>query len=92
MLISIAGRGVPIFGVTYKDTKDEALRFLVQYGLPLVAMGADTQGRMAFDWGVCGVPETYVMDGRAKVQLPELITPETWKRKIAPLIGKRSNI
>ena len=89
MLNRLAAQGVPIYGVDYKDRKDDALRFLAQYGSPFVAMGADRKGLMAIDWGVYGVPETYVIDGGGKVllRLPGPITPDIWAKTIAPLLG-----
>ncbi|MDR5651358.1 DsbE family thiol:disulfide interchange protein [Ruixingdingia sedimenti] len=69
MLTELAGEGVPIIGVNYKDQPDNALKFLAELGDPYAAIGADAQGRVALSWGVYGVPETYVIDGAGKVLL-----------------------
>ncbi|PSL21667.1 DsbE family thiol:disulfide interchange protein [Shimia abyssi] len=61
--------GVPIYGVNYKDPARNALSFLDELGDPYVGVGADPKGRMGLDWGVYGVPETYLIDGDGKVIL-----------------------
>lgn len=68
-LEELANEGLPIYGVNYKDQTDKAIAFLDELGDPYTAVGADTQGRMALDWGLYGVPETYVIDGSGKVIL-----------------------
>lgn len=62
-LTALAQEGIAIYGVNYKDRPDDALGFLQDMGDPYQAMGADETGRMALNWGVYGVPETYVIDG-----------------------------
>ncbi|PYE85440.1 DsbE family thiol:disulfide interchange protein [Pseudoroseicyclus aestuarii] len=59
--------GVPIYGVAYKDIEANALGFLDELGSPYAALGADPSGRAAVDWGVYGVPETFVIDGEGRV-------------------------
>lgn len=88
MLEKIAHQGVPIYGVDYKDKPADALNFLAEFGNPFTAMGADRNGRMAIDWGVYGVPETYVIDGDGKVLLrfPGPITQKVWDETIRPLL------
>lgn len=68
VLKALAAEGVAIYGVNYKDPVKNAAAYLAELGNPYKAMGAD-QGRMALDWGVYGVPETYVIDGKGKVVL-----------------------
>jgi len=65
----LAQEGVTIYGVNYKDKPDNALGFLAELGNPYAAMGADESGRMALDWGLYGVPETYVIDGEGNIVL-----------------------
>jgi cytochrome c biogenesis protein CcmG/thiol:disulfide interchange protein DsbE len=55
--------------VNYKDQEDNAVGFLEELGNPYRAVGRDEQGRMALDWGVYGVPETYVIDGEGTIIL-----------------------
>lgn len=68
-LEALAAEGVTIYGVNYKDEPGKALKFLQELGNPYAAMGADDAGRMALDWGLYGVPETYVIDGDGVVRL-----------------------
>jgi cytochrome c biogenesis protein CcmG/thiol:disulfide interchange protein DsbE len=66
-LEKLAEEGMPIYGVNYKDSAANGLAFLEELGNPYVAVGQDLQGRMALDWGVYGVPETYVVDGEGRI-------------------------
>ena len=68
-LEKLAEEGIPIYGVNYKDEPGDALGFLEELGNPYAAVGADSDGRDAIDWGVYGVPETYVIDGEGEVVL-----------------------
>ncbi|WP_338082409.1 DsbE family thiol:disulfide interchange protein [Donghicola mangrovi] len=66
-LSALAAEGIPIYGVNYKDKPDAALKFLDELGNPYTAIGADEAGRMAIEWGVYGVPETYLIDGEGRI-------------------------
>ncbi len=68
-LEALADEGVTILGVNYKDEPDKALAFLAELGDPYAAVGADRTGRAALEWGLYGVPETYVIDAEGKVVL-----------------------
>lgn len=68
-LETLADQGITIYGVNYKDKPDNALKFLEELGDPYAALGADANGRMALDWGLYGVPETYVIDGKGQIVL-----------------------
>ena len=67
-----------IVGINYKDEPENARRFLGRYGNPFSAAGADPNGRAAIEWGVYGVPETFIVgrDGRIAYKLVGPITPE----------------
>lgn len=56
-----------MYGINYKDQAVNARRFLGRYGNPFVAVGADSRGRVAIDWGVYGVPETYIVNGKGQI-------------------------
>ena len=60
---ALAGKGVRIFGLSYKDEAANAVQFLRREGNPYAAVGADMAGRVAIDFGVYGVPETFVVKG-----------------------------
>ena len=66
-LMALAAEGVPVYGVNYKDEPAKALAFLAEMGNPYRAVGADASGRMGIDWGLYGVPETFVIDGEGRV-------------------------
>ena len=79
-----------IVGINYKDQADNARRFLGRYGNPFVAVGADGNGRAAIDWGVYGVPETFVVgrDGRIAYKLVGPITADNLAAQLRPAIEK----
>lgn len=66
-LTKLQAEGVTIYGVNYKDKPDAALGFLAELGNPFAAIGADESGRMGIDWGLYGVPETFIIDGKGNV-------------------------
>jgi cytochrome c biogenesis protein CcmG/thiol:disulfide interchange protein DsbE len=67
---------VRIVGINYKDTPENAMKFLARYGNPYAATGADSNGRASIEWGVYGVPETFVVGRDAKIAY-KLIGPIT---------------
>lgn len=89
-LMELAGEGIPIHGINYKDRPDQAAGFLSELGTPYSTMGADTVGRTAINWGVYGVPETYLIDGEGKVLLRHAgpITRQEYDRVIRPAVEK----
>ena len=69
LLMALAEAGtVPLYGINYKDTPADAERWLGRLGNPYTLMGADLDGRTAIDWGVYGVPETFVVDGAGRIR------------------------
>ena len=79
-----------IVGINYKDQPDNARRFIGRYGNPFVAVGADPNGRAAIDWGVYGVPETFVVgkDGRIAYKLVGPITEQNLAAALKPAIKR----
>jgi cytochrome c biogenesis protein CcmG/thiol:disulfide interchange protein DsbE len=79
-----------IIGINYKDEPENARRFLGRYGNPFAAAGADPNGRAAIEWGVYGVPETFIVgsDGRIAYKLVGPITPENLAATIKPEIER----
>jgi cytochrome c biogenesis protein CcmG/thiol:disulfide interchange protein DsbE len=79
-----------LVGINYKDASDNARRFLYRYGNPFVATGRDETGRASIDWGVYGVPETFLIgrDGRIAYKLVGPITAENIGRTLLPEIEK----
>ena len=66
-LMGLAAEGVEIHGFNYKDTTAQARRFLDELGDPYTRVGADPSGRAGIEWGVYGVPETFVIDGKGHI-------------------------
>ena len=91
LLIRLKARGtVPIHGLNYKDKPDDAEGWLMSMGDPYTRTGADIDGRVAIDWGVYGVPETFVVDARGRIAFKQVgpITPETLDGTILPLVAR----
>jgi cytochrome c biogenesis protein CcmG, thiol:disulfide interchange protein DsbE len=81
---------IRLVGINYKDPPDNARRFLGRHGNPFVAAGADRSGRASMDWGVYGVPETFLVgrDGRIAYKLIGPITEANLERVLKPEIEK----
>jgi len=79
-----------IIGINYKDEPENARRFLGRYGNPFAAAGADRNGRAAIEWGVYGVPETFVVGRDASIayKLVGPITPDNLDKVLKPEIEK----
>ena len=82
--------GVRVVGVNYKDLGANARRFLGRYGNPFAAIGADTTGRAAIEWGVYGMPETFVLDHKGVIayKLVGQITPQALRERLVPTIER----
>lgn len=81
---------IQLVGINYKDAPDNARRFLNRYGNPFVATGRDEAGRTSIDWGVYGVPETFLVgrDGHIAYKLIGPITADNLSRTLEPEIEK----
>jgi len=79
-----------VVGINQKDSPENARRFLARYGNPFVANGVDSNGRASIEWGVYGVPETFVIgrDGRITYKLIGGITPQNLEQALKPEIEK----
>jgi len=81
---------IQLVGINYKDSSEDARRFLNRFGNPFVANGRDASGRTAIDWGVYGVPETFLVgrDGRIAYKLVGPVTGDNLVRVLEPEIAK----
>lgn len=81
---------VTLVGINYKDKNENALRFLGELGNPYDAVGIDPKGQSSIDWGVYGIPETYLVDRDGTILFKQIgpFTPEIIKAKLMPLITK----
>ena len=68
-LVKLTEEGVTIYGINYKDKPENGLGFLEELGDPFAAVAGDESGRTAIDWGVYGIPETFVIDGTGTIRL-----------------------
>jgi len=81
---------IQLIGINYKDSPDNARRFLGRYGNPFASVGVDGNGRAAIEWGVYGVPETFIVgrDGKIAYKLVGPITPDNIEGVLKAQIGK----
>ncbi len=89
VLMQLAQSGeVPIYGLDYKDKKEEALTWLQRWGNPYPVVGVDESGRVGIDYGVYGVPETYVIDKQGVIRYKQIgpLDDEVVVKTILPLV------
>jgi cytochrome c biogenesis protein CcmG/thiol:disulfide interchange protein DsbE len=84
---------VPLIGLNYKDKREDGLATLKAEGNPYDVSLVDTDGRIGLDWGVYGVPETFLIDKDGVIRHKHIgpITPEIWQDKLLPLIVQLSS-
>jgi cytochrome c biogenesis protein CcmG/thiol:disulfide interchange protein DsbE len=91
VLVDLArSKVVPLYGLNYKDKRNEALAWLKQFGDPYALSIMDTDGRIGIDYGVYGVPETYVIDKQGVIRYKRIgpVNREILDAKILPLVRK----
>ena len=89
LFLALEREGVlPIHGLNYKDTPDDAIAWLDALGDPYTRIGADLDGRVGIDWGVYGVPETFVVDQDGRIAYKHIgpVTPRVLDDIILPLV------
>jgi cytochrome c biogenesis protein CcmG/thiol:disulfide interchange protein DsbE len=88
VLVDLARRGVKVVGINYKDPEPGGRRFLGRYGNPYKAVGTDASGRGAIEWGVYGMPETFVVDRKGRITYKHVgpISPEALVEKVLPAV------
>jgi cytochrome c biogenesis protein CcmG, thiol:disulfide interchange protein DsbE len=89
-LLQIKQQGqVPIIGIDWKDTDEDALAWLAQLGDPYARVGTDHDGRVAIDWGVYGAPESFLISPAGTVVYKHIgaMTPQVWERDFLPRIS-----
>ena len=81
---------VPVIGLDYKDKPEDALKFLAQQGNPYQLSALDLEGRVGIDYGVYGVPETFIIDKNGRIRHKHVgpITPESLQKEILPIIAE----
>jgi cytochrome c biogenesis protein CcmG, thiol:disulfide interchange protein DsbE len=81
-------KAVPIYGLNYKDKREDALSWLGDLGDPYVLSVSDLDGRVGIDYGVYGAPETYLIDRDGIIRFKQVgpVTPDIWEQKIVPMV------
>ena len=87
-MMKLAQKGIPIYGLNYKDNAQDASSWLRQWGNPFKMVLQDTDGKAAIDLGVYGTPETFVIDKHQTIRYRHvgILNQDVWTKKIAPLL------
>jgi cytochrome c biogenesis protein CcmG/thiol:disulfide interchange protein DsbE len=82
--------GIVLYGISYKDKAQDSARFLSELGNPYAAIGHDENGRVGIEWGVYGVPETFVVDREGRIRHKHVgpLSPKDLQDTILPLIAE----
>lgn len=89
-LMQLAQNGViPIYGLNWRDRREDALRWLQQLGDPYIASGYDADGRVGIDWGVYGAPETFLIhsDGTVLYKFLGPLNQQVWEQEFLPRLA-----
>ena len=88
MLGSVAAEGIPVWGIAYKDTPAKAAKFLDQYGNPYQKIADDRAGLVGIDWGIDGVPESFLIDraGIVRWHIGGPLTDDTVRDDLRPAL------
>ena len=91
LLVEFAKTGAaPVYGLNYKDKREDAIRWLGKFGNPYTRSFSDTEGLVGIDFGVYGVPETFVIDKTGVIRMKHIgpLTPEVLRDDVVPLLRK----
>jgi cytochrome c biogenesis protein CcmG, thiol:disulfide interchange protein DsbE len=91
LLVQLANAGiVPVYGLNYKDERSTALQWLKNFGDPYAVSVVDPEGRVGIDYGVYGVPETYVIDKKGIIRHKQIgpVTVKSMEETILPLVNE----
>lgn len=91
LLVEIArANKAPIYGLNYKDSREDAARWLARHGNPYSAIAFDPSGKIGLDWGVYGVPETFIVDHEGIIRYKHIgpIDPQSLQDTIVPWIDR----
>ncbi len=87
-LMALSAEGLTIWGIAHKDTTQATAGFIARHGNPYARVARDVPGRVAIDFGVYGVPESYLVDrsGVVRWRFPGPLTPEVVERQLRPVL------
>lgn len=88
VISQLAARGLPVVGLNHKDKPEDAAAWLQRHGDPYAAIGVDADGRTSIDFGVYGVPESFLIDRQGRIRYKHVgpITPEVVEKTLWPLV------
>ena len=90
-LVQLAQRGVvPVYGLNYKDKREAALQWLGRHGDPYTGIAVDVEGRTGIEYGVYGVPETFVIDRDGVIRFKHIgpLDPRVLDEEVLPLVAR----
>lgn len=90
-LLRLAQRGVvPVYGLNYKDRREAALQWLGRHGDPYTGIAVDLEGRTGIEYGVYGVPETFVIDKSGVIRFKHIgpLNPQVLDEEVMPLVAR----
>ena len=89
-LMALKKRGIPLYGIAYKDKPEKTAEFLTKHGNPFTALGRDAEGKAGMEFGLYGVPETYLIDGAGIVRArwAGALTDDIISASLDPLLKK----
>lgn len=92
LITRLATDGVPVYGIDHRDKAPDVTKWLKQHGNPYTAVGFDPDGRVSVEWGVTGVPETFIINAEGTVIYKHAgpITPKVLEEKILPKLREAS--
>lgn len=90
LITRLAESGVPVYGINYRDKAEDATRWLTRHGNPYTAIGFDPDARASLEWGVTGVPETFIIDRNGTIAYKHTgpITVDALEKRILPELRK----
>jgi len=92
LITRVADEGYAVYGIDYRDEDEHASRWLERHGNPYTRIGADPDARGSIEWGVTGVPETFILDGNANIRY-KIVGPMTvaiLEQEVLPLLREFS--
>jgi len=92
-MMELSRKGVPVYGLNYKDNADDAIKWLEQWGNPYKVIVQDSQGKTAIDLGVYGAPETFIIDKKGLIRYRHagIMSQKVWADEMAPLMKQLDN-
>ena len=88
LITRLSEEGVAVYGINYRDAPENARAWLDRHGNPYARIGADRDARASIDWGVTGVPETFLLDrnGRIRHKITGPLTPQLFEDEVLPVL------